>query len=375
MRGGGVMKVVTILGTRPEVIKLAPVITELRRSRRTESVVVSTGQHRELLDQMLDQFELATDIDLGVMRPQQRLSDLTAELVRGLGNTLAEVRPDWVLVQGDTSTTLCGALAAFYETVPVAHVEAGLRSGHNHSPFPEEVNRKVVACLASLHLCPTPGSAENLIGEGVPEERVFVTGNTVIDALLWAVERARLLQSPVPRTRRHRILLTLHRRESQGEAMRTVCEAVRALARRGDTEIVFPVHPSPAVRDVVTPQLANVEGVYLCEPLDYLSLVQVLDSCDLVLTDSGGLQEEAPTLGKPVLVLRDRTERPEAVEAGVARLVGTNPAVIVNVVARLLDDPVEYAAMAHPENPFGDGQASGRIVRALVEQSALSRAA
>jgi UDP-N-acetylglucosamine 2-epimerase (non-hydrolysing) len=209
----------------------------------------------------------------------------------------------------------------------------------------------------------------------VPEERVFVTGNTVIDALLWAVERARLLQSPVPRTRRHRILLTLHRRESQGEAMRAVCEAVRALARRGDTEIVFPVHPSSAVRDVVTPQLANVEGVCLCEPLDYLSLVQVLDSCDLVLTDSGGLQEEAPTLGKPVLVLRDRTERPEAVEAGVARLVGTNPAVIVNVVASLLDDPVEYAAMAHPENPFGDGQASGRIVRALVEQSALSRAA
>ncbi len=368
------MRVMTVLGTRPEVIKLAPVIGELERRSGTESVVVSTGQHRELLDQMLEQFDLSTDVDLGVMRPQQRLSDLTAELVRGLGNTLTEFEPDWVLVQGDTTTALCGALASFYETVPVAHVEAGLRSGHNHSPFPEEVNRKVLANLASLHLCPTPGSAENLADEGVPEQRVLVTGNTVIDALLWAVERARLLEPAVPRTRRRRLLLTLHRRESHGEAMRAVCEAVRALAHRGDAEIVFPVHRSPAVRDVVIPQLANVEGVLLCEPLDYLSFVQVLDSCDLVLTDSGGLQEEAPTLGKPVLVLRDRTERPEAIEAGVARLVGTNPAVIVNVVANLLDDPIAYAAMAQPANPFGDGRASGRIVQAL-EQFPLPHAA
>ncbi len=363
------MRVMTVLGTRPEAIKLAPVIGELSRRSDTESVVVSTGQHRELLDQMLDQFELTADVDLGVMRPQQRLSDLTAELVRGLGNTLVEVEPDWVLVQGDTTTALCGALASFYETVPVAHVEAGLRSGHNHSPFPEEVNRKVVANLASLHLCPTPGSAENLVDEGVPEQRVLVTGNAVIDALLWAVERARSLESVVPRTRQRRLLLTLHRRESHGDAMRAVCTAVRALARRGDTEIVFPVHRSPAVRDVVMPQLAGVEGVLLCEPLDYLSLVQVLDSCDLVLTDSGGLQEEAPTLGKPVLVLRDRTERPEAIEAGVARVVGTNPAVIVNVAAELLDDPVAYAAMARPANPFGDGRASGRIVQALEQFS------
>jgi UDP-N-acetylglucosamine 2-epimerase (non-hydrolysing) len=368
------MRVMTVLGTRPEVIKLAPVITELGRLGDTESVVVSTGQHRELLDQMLDQFELSTDVDLGVMRPQQRLSDLTAELVRGLGNTLTEVEPDWVLVQGDTTTALCGALASFYETVPVAHVEAGLRSGHNHSPFPEEVNRKVVANLTALHLCPTPGSAENLAGEGVPEQRILVTGNTVIDALLWAVERARSLEPVVPRTRPRRLLLTLHRRESQGEAMRAVCGAVRALAHRGDTEIVFPVHRSPAVRNVVIPLLDNVDGVCLCEPLDYLSLVQVLDSCDLVLTDSGGLQEEAPTLGKPVLVLRDRTERPEAIEAGVARLVGTNPAVIVDVLANLLDDPVAYAAMAQPANPFGDGQASARIVQAL-EQFPLRRAA
>jgi UDP-N-acetylglucosamine 2-epimerase (non-hydrolysing) len=369
------MKVVTILGTRPEVIKLAPVISELRRTPDTDTVVVSSGQHRQLLDQMLEQFEIAPDLDLGMMRPQQRLSDLTADLIRGLGKTLAALRPDWVVVQGDTSTALCGALAAFYETVPVAHVEAGLRTGNDHSPFPEEANRRLVACLASLHLCPTAGSAANLIREAVPEERVVVTGNTVIDSLLWAVERARLLPPPLPRTRLRRILLTVHRRESHGEAIARVCEAVRTLARRGDTEIVFPVHRNPAVLDVVMPLLSGVAGVQLCTPLDYLSLVNVLDSCDLVLTDSGGLQEEAPTLGKPVLVLRDTTERAEAVEAGVARLVGTDPAVILAAVETLLDDPAAYAAMALPQNPFGDGQAGRRIVQALAEQFGIPVAA
>jgi UDP-N-acetylglucosamine 2-epimerase (non-hydrolysing) len=369
------MRVVTVLGTRPEVIKLAPVISELRRTPGTETVVVSTGQHRELLDQMLGQFELTPDIELRVMRPKQRLADLTADLVRGLGSTLTALRPDWVLVQGDTSTTLSAALAAFYESVPVAHVEAGLRSGHSRLPFPEEANRRLVACLASLHLCPTPGSAANLLAEAVPEDRVVITGNTVIDALVWAVERARLLEPPVPSVRPRRILLTLHRRESHGEAARRVCAAVRALSRRLDTEIVFPVHRSPAVREVVLPELDGVDGVHLCEPLDYLSLVHVLDSCDLVLTDSGGLQEEGPSLGKPVLVLRDTTERPEAVEAGVARLVGTDPRAIVAAVTRLLDDPVAYAAMAHPENPYGDGIASRRIVQALAQQTRLSRAA
>jgi UDP-N-acetylglucosamine 2-epimerase (non-hydrolysing) len=368
------MRVVAVLGTRPEVIKLAPVIAELR-AQDTETVVVSTGQHRELLDQMLEQFELEPDVDLGVMRPEQRLADLTAALVRGLGDAVGALEPDWVLVQGDTSTTLCGALAAFYETVPVAHVEAGLRSGDNNSPFPEEANRRLVARLARLHFCPTPGSASNLILEGVAENDVLVTGNTVIDALLWALERARRLEPPVPRARRRRVLLTLHRRESQGESMRRVCDAVWALSRRGDIEIVFPVHRSPAVRDVVVPRLENCPGVHLCDPLDYLSLIHVLDSSDLVLTDSGGLQEEGPTLGKPVLVLRDTTERPEAIEAGVARLVGTNPDVIFRSVARLLDDPLAYAQMAHPENPFGDGLASRRIVAALADRERLPRAA
>ena len=369
------MRVLTVLGTRPEVIKLAPVVAELRRDPRIESVVLSSGQHREMLDQMLEQFEITADIELGVMRRAQRLCDLTADLMQGLGKSLAALRPDWVLVQGDTTTTFCGALAAFYEGVAVAHVEAGLRSGDDRAPFPEEVNRKLVTRLSTLHFCPTAQSAANLLHEAVPEEQVMVTGNTVIDALQWAVQRARLLAPAVPRLRSRRILLTLHRRESHGEVTRRVCAAVRDLARRGDTEIVFPVHPSPAVRDVVLPELAGVGGVHLCEPLDYLSLVQVLDSCDVVLTDSGGLQEEGPALGKPVLVLRDLTERPEAVDAGVARLVGTQPSRIVGAAASLLDDPVSYEAMAHRETPFGDGRARFRIVKALTERRALSRAA
>jgi UDP-N-acetylglucosamine 2-epimerase (non-hydrolysing) len=373
--GGGAVKVATILGTRPEVIKLAPVVGELERNPETESILVATGQHREMLDQMLAQFELTPDVDLGVMRPDQRLSDLTAALVCGLGDALAAIRPDWVLVQGDTTTTLCGALAAFYESVPVAHVEAGLRSGDERSPFPEEANRRLVGRLADLHLCPTPRGAANLVAEGIPAEWVQVTGNTVIDALLWAVERARALPPPVARRRPRRILLTLHRRESHGETMRGVCDAVRELARRGDTEIVFPVHRSPAVREVVVPALAGIEAVHLCEPLDYLHFVHVLDSCDLVLTDSGGLQEEAPTLGKPVLVLRDTTERPEAVEAGVARVVGTSPAAVHAAASTLLDDRRAYEAMAHPENPFGDGRAGARVVSALAEGRVLLQVA
>jgi UDP-N-acetylglucosamine 2-epimerase (non-hydrolysing) len=369
------VRVAAIFGTRPEVIKLAPVVFELRRRPETDCVVIATGQHRELLDQMLEQFELETDVDLGVMRPDQRLSDLTAELMRGLGDALATARPDWVLVQGDTTTTLCGALAAFYESVPVAHVEAGLRTGDDRSPFPEEANRRLVTRLSDLHLCPTPGSAANLIAEAVAAEKVQVTGNTVIDALLWAVERARLITPPVPRTRPRRILLTLHRRESHGPAMRDICEVVASLMSRGDTEVVFPVHPSPAVREVVLPTLAGVEGVQLCDPLDYLDFVHVLDSSDLILTDSGGIQEEAPALGKPVLVLRDTTERPEAVDAGVARLVGTTPAVVHAAVSRLLDDGRAYEAMAQAVSPFGDGQASARVALALAEGPVVSRAA
>ena len=362
------MRALAVLGTRPEAIKLAPVVAALREEPGAECLVVSTGQHREMLDQMLRLFELRVDMDLAVMEHDQRLPDLTADLVRGLGGTVAALRPDWILVQGDTSTTFCGALVGFYEGVPVAHVEAGLRTGLDRAPFPEEANRRLVSRLASLHLCPTRWSAENLVREAVPEERVLVTGNTVIDALYWAVERARRLPSPVPRIRPRRVVLTMHRRESHGESIRAVCRAVQELCRRGDVEVVFPVHRSPSVRSVVLPELAAVDGVQLCDPLDYLELVQLLDSCDIVLSDSGGLQEEAPALGKPVLVLRETTERPEAVAAGVARLVGTNVEIILDSVTSLLDDPAAYAAMALPSSPFGDGRAASRIVRALLER-------
>ncbi|HKX47472.1 MAG TPA: UDP-N-acetylglucosamine 2-epimerase (non-hydrolyzing) [Gaiellaceae bacterium] len=359
------MNVAAIVGTRPEVIKLAPVVHALRSTPGTQCAVVSTGQHREMLDQMLEVFELEPDIDLAVMRHRQRLPTLTANLIHGLGKMLAALRPEWALVQGDTTTTFSGALAAFYEGIPVAHVEAGLRTGDSRTPFPEETNRRLVGRLATLHFCPTPRNADNLHREGVPENRVLVTGNTVIDALLWAVERSRRLRPPTEKRRRHRILLTVHRRENHGPPLRQVCSAVRHIAARGDVDIVFPVHRSPSVSGIVGPALAHVSGVHLCDPLDYLSLVRELDACDLVLSDSGGLQEEAPALGKPVLVLRDATERPEAVEAGVARLVGTTPEVIVGAVSALLDDPVAYAAMARASSPFGDGRARLRVVEAL----------
>jgi UDP-N-acetylglucosamine 2-epimerase (non-hydrolysing) len=365
-----------VFGTRPEAIKMAPVVAELRTRPGIDCTVAVTGQHREMLDEVLDLFGIVPEADLDVMTAGQTPSQVASRVLGAVDGLLAKTEPDWVLVQGDTTTTLCGALAGYYAGIPVAHVEAGLRSGDNRAPFPEEGNRRLVTPLAALHFCPTPESARNLAAESVPSEQVRVTGNTVIDALLWAVGRARELPalSP-PRGRDRRILLTIHRRENHGDALRHVARAVRALAARGDTEIVFPVHRSPAVREVVVPELAAVDGVRLCEPLDYLALVQVLDSSDLVLTDSGGLQEESPTLGKPVLVLRDTTERPEAVEAGVARLVGTHAPAVYEAAAMLLDDPVAYAAMAHPENPFGDGRASSRIVEALLDAQPLARAA
>jgi len=356
-----------IVGTRSEAIKLAPVIHELERQEGVKGFVVSTGQHREMLDQMFEAFEITPDIDLDVMRMNQKLSDLTAALVAGLGDVLRASEPDWVIVQGDTSTAFCGALAAFYEGIPVAHVEAGLRTGDLRSPFPEEANRRLTGSLADLHFCPTVRNRSNLLAEGVDPEKILVVGNTVIDALLWAVSRVRLSSARLPKTRTRRILLTLHRRENQGEVMRRAAQAVRRLASRGDVEVVFPVHKSPAVRRTVLPVLEGVEGVLLCEPLDYFALVEVLDSCELVLTDSGGLQEEAPTLGKPSLVLRETTERPEAIEAGVARLIGTEPDDIYRAARELLDNEVAYRAMTTPVNPFGDGLASNRIVAAISE--------
>jgi UDP-N-acetylglucosamine 2-epimerase (non-hydrolysing) len=359
------MKIAVVVGTRPEAIKLAPVIHELERQDGVQPLVISTGQHREMLDQMLEGFQIAPDVDLELMQPDQKLSDLTAALVAGLGDVLRVEEPEWVVVQGDTTSAFSGALAAFYEGIPVAHVEAGLRTGDMRSPFPEEANRKLAGVLTDLHFCPTDRSRANLVAEGIDPMKLRVVGNTVIDALLWALGRVRASAQTLPRTRPRRILLTLHRRENQGEVMRRAAQAVRQLAASADVEVIFPLHKSPAVRRAVLPVLTGVEGVCLCEPLDYFDLVEALDSCDIVLTDSGGLQEEAPTLGKPVLVLRDTTERPEAIEAGVARLVGTRPPDIYRAALELLESELAYRSMTTPVNPFGDGKASSRIVSAI----------
>jgi UDP-N-acetylglucosamine 2-epimerase (non-hydrolysing) len=367
--------IIVVFGTRPEAIKMAPIVRELRARAEIRTVVCVTSQHRQMLDQVLEVFDIRPDHDLDVMLPSQGLGELTARILTRMESVLASERPQFLLVQGDTTTTFAASLAAFYQQIPVGHVEAGRQTYDRYAPFPEELNRCLTTRLASIHFAPTSRNKAALLREGIAERDIVVTGNTVIDALHWAVQRGRLLPPVLPRTRPRRIFLTVHRRESQGEAMRGVCAAVRALAARGDTEIVFPVHPSPAVREIVVPELEGVQGVHLCDPVDYLTAVQVLDSCDVVLTDSGGLQEEGPALGKPVLVLRETTERPEAVEAGVARLVGTRTATIVGVTGRLLDDPQAYASMAHAESPFGDGRARFRIVRALTEQRALSRAA
>jgi len=361
--GGSVSQIAVIVGTRPDAIKLAPVVHELDARPEVRPLVISTGQHREMLDQMLSVFGIEPEIDLAVMTNRQRLSDLTAALISGLGERFRCERPEAVVVQGDTTTAMCAALAAFYERIPVAHVEAGLRTGHIGSPFPEEANRRLVAPIADWHFCPTETNRRNLLGEGIPESRTLVTGNTVIDALHWALRRPGV--SVLPKRRPRRALLTLHRRENQGSTMRALATAIRRLAGRGDLEFVFPVHMSPAVRDVVLPELFRVEGVHLCEPLEYLSFMHTLASSDLVLTDSGGLQEEAPSLGKPVLVLRDTTERPEALVAGVARLVGTDPDAVVEATSRLLDDEEAYRAMASPANPYGDGRAAKRVVDAI----------
>ncbi|GAA3167890.1 UDP-N-acetylglucosamine 2-epimerase (non-hydrolyzing) [Planomonospora alba] len=353
-----------VLGTRPEAIKLAPVLRAMSASPLFDPVVISTGQHREMLDQMLQRLDMPSGRDLAVMRDRQMLSGLTARLISGLGEAVREDRPDVVVVQGDTTTAMTGALAAFYEGVPVAHVEAGLRTGVIGNPFPEELNRRLVAPMVRWHFAPTEGAAANLRAEGVPAGDIAVTGNTVIDNLLWVLGRGEGRSAFT--TSRRRVLVTLHRRENQGETMHGIAEALGSLAGRPDVEIVLPLHKSPAVRDALLPVLEGRPHVTLVEPLDYFDFAATLDACDLVLTDSGGVQEEAPTLGKPVLVLRTTTERPEAVEAGVALLVGTDPAEIVAAADRLLDDRAAYERMAYAVNPFGDGRAAERIVDRLA---------
>ena len=365
-------KILIVFGTRPEAIKLAPVVKELRsRSSDFDVQVCITAQHRELLDQVLEVFSIEPEFDLDLMLAGQTLFQSTSRVVAGLESVLHQARPDMVLVQGDTTTTMCGALAAFYARVPVGHVEAGLRTGTPDIPFPEEMNRVLTSRLASLHFAATEWAAANLRKEGVAPERIVVTGNTGIDAVLHVhagIESGRLVPCrniPVDPGRKL-ILVTAHRRESFGEGFEQICAALIELSQRPDVTIVYPVHPNPNVQEPVNRILEGAERILLVEPLDYVSFVGLMRRAYLLITDSGGVQEEAPSLGKPVLVMRASTERPEAVETGTARLVGTDPRAIVREASRLLDGPEAYASMARVHNPYGDGRASQRIADARL---------
>ena len=366
----GIKGIAVIFGTRPEAIKLAPVIRELQ-ARGQAPIIVNTGQHRELLDPLLRKLSITATVNLDVMRDNQPLSGLTARLSDSLGEALRKFRPDAVIVQGDTTTALCGALAAFYERIPVAHVEAGLRSGVLDDPFPEELNRRLVSQLTRWHFAPTARARDALRAEGASD--VELTGNTVIDNLFWVLEQE-FGQSAFTGEGGRRILVTLHRRENQGYRMGGVAEVLRRLAGRGDVEIVLPLHKSPSVRQVLVPALGGQPGITLVEALDYPDFTATLAASDLVITDSGGVQEEAPSLGKPVLVARDTTERPEAIEAGAARLVGTDVAALFDAATALLDDADLYASMASVVNPFGDGKAAERIATRLFADLGVWRA-
>lgn len=352
-----------VFGTRPEAIKMAPVHRALEREPGLRPVVCVTAQHREMLDDVLSVFGIRPDFDLDLMRPGQSLHDLGGNALSRLGGLFAAHRPDFVLVQGDTTTTFAAAMAAFYNRIPVGHVEAGLRSGRLDSPWPEEANRVLTSRIAALHFPPTRRSEAALRAEGIPARAIVRTGNTVIDALALALARPLRGGRPwkEPGKGRRIVLVTAHRRESFGAPMEGIFRALRRLAERGDVEVIFPVHPNPRVREGSNRILKGVEGVQLLPPLPYHAFVHLMSRAHLILTDSGGVQEEAPSLGIPVLVLRELTERPEAAEAGVARIVGTSEARIVGEAERLLDRPGEYRAMARRKNPFGDGKAAGRI--------------
>lgn len=366
-----------VLGTRPEAIKLAPVIQALRERTGVTARVVSTAQHGQLLDQALEAFNITPDADLAVMRPGQTLEALTARVLSAMAESLAAHRPDVVVVQGDTTTVMAASLAAFYQRIPVAHVEAGLRSHERYNPFPEEANRRLTSVLAATHFAPTTRARDHLLHEGIAEGDVFVTGNTVVDALqaMIATERFANTPLPAPLGRRARlILVTLHRRESFGAPLLDMCAALREICTRyPDVEVALPLHRNPEVAGPVRAALAGLDQVALLEPLDYVTFLRALHSSHLVMTDSGGVQEEAPVFGRPVLVLRDTTERPEAIEAGVAQLAGTSREGIVRAASALLDDSSAYARMARATSPFGDGRAAGRIVELLVTRHGARR--
>jgi UDP-N-acetylglucosamine 2-epimerase (non-hydrolysing) len=369
-----VKKVSLIFGTRPEAIKLCPLVLELKKHPEFEPHVCVTGQHRQMLDQVLDVFEVIPNVDLNLMQPNQKLAELTSRTITAVDRYLVEYKPDIVIVQGDTTTTFCATLTAFYRQIPVGHVEAGLRTWNKFSPFPEEINRVMTSRLADLHFAPTQWAKGNLLKEGVPDDRIFVTGNTVIDALHIAVEKARqnppeiagLTKGFLKGDTRPVTLITGHRRESFGEGFRNICQAILDLSKRfPDVVFVYPVHLNPNVRKPVSDMLSGHSNIHLIEPLSYLAFVALMNRSRIVLTDSGGIQEEAPGLGKPVLVMRDTTERPEAVDAGTVRLVGTDRRAIIDNVTMLLTDDKAYSAMVNAVNPYGDGKACQRIVQAI----------
>ena len=366
-------KVLVVFGTRPEAIKMAPVIKGLELANGFNTRVCVSAQHREMLDQVLDLFEIAPHYDLDVMKPGQGLHEIDAAVLLGMKPVLREFQPDLVLVHGDTTTTMAASLAAYYEQIPVGHVEAGLRTGDIYSPWPEEVNRKVAGAIARLHFAPTANARDNLISEGVPNEHVVVTGNTVIDALYKVCDRIKTdsvlsaelaRQVPLPQHKRI-ILVTGHRRESFGLGFDRICDALVKLATRSDTHIIYPVHLNPNVKGPVESRLSQFSNISLIAPQDYLPFVYLMSKADLILTDSGGVQEEAPSLGKPVIVMRDMTERPEAIDAGTVKLVGTDSELIVSEVERLLDDQSAYESMSIAHNPYGDGNATKRILNAI----------
>ena len=370
------LRVMTVFGTRPEAIKLAPVVQVLAQDARFDCQVVVTAQHRHMLDQVLSLFNIQPHVDLDLMTEDQSLSDLSAAIFQHLDPVLRDLKPDWLLVQGDTTTVMCACLAAYYRRIRIGHVEAGLRTGNKYAPFPEEVNRRVAGVLADLHFAPTDWARGNLLREGITPEQIRITGNTSIDALqqvsmlpMPAEVEKLLAERSILLGRKELVLVTAHRRENYGAPIRSICAALKTLAHtyRDHIEFIYPVHPNPNIHQPVHELLADIPNITLLEPLEYLPLVHLLKNARLILTDSGGIQEEATGLGVPCLVLREVTERPEGVQAGVLQLVGTHTQSIIQAVSRLLDDPGAYERMARAANPYGDGQAARRIVSALAE--------
>lgn len=372
-------KIAVIFGTRPDTIKLAPIILALKREKHFSVVTIATAQHRQMLDQVLEVFAIHPDHDLNSMKPRQTLAEITRNTIAGIDRVLEKEKPDMVLVQGDTTTTFVGSLAAFYRRIPVGHVEAGLRTNNKAHPFPEEINRRLTSCIADLNFAPTATAKNALLREHADPSSILVTGNSVIDALKLAVRSGYKFSVPVLKSAaadgKRIVLITLHRRENWGTPMSGAAHAIKRLAERyTDTNFIFPVHLNPVVRDVVFPILQNTPNVFLIEPLDYLDFVNLMARSYLIVTDSGGVQEEGPALGKPVLVLREVTERPEAVEYGTVKLVGLDEKRIFNTARKLLDDEAEYNAMATATNPYGDGFAARRTVHALKRHFGFSKA-